>query len=301
MNVTNAATAPLRLLKSATQEKPPLNITAGGFSLSDPDRWARNTAARFIVAEEGTVRNDAGNHITYDDLDGKPVYSLAEWRKKRRKGTLTIGHGHTSRRLKPGTEWSDKEAQIQFKIDFDAAEARMRKALKGGIEIPAAAYIGIMDIYYNVGSAGAGLRKIINRGQWDRLPSKLLEYVNSGGVVVQGLVDRRRRAVNMLEASTPEAAETFIKGISVTPGPSAGITQDKQPKSLFGQIWAYVLLGLGGLWEWMTSATVQIWELAVALFILIPPEVASQMLGISVIGLLFWAVVKTAHHYKGGD
>lgn len=61
----------------------------------------------------------------------------------------------------------------------------------------------LIDFTFNLGSGqlrSSTLRKRVNAGQWDAVPSELRKWVRGGGRVLRGLVLRREADVNLVIA-----------------------------------------------------------------------------------------------------
>lgn len=55
-------------------------------------------------------------------------------------------------------------------------------------------YAAILDFIYNLGAGSyqaSTLRRVINAGEWDRVPAQLKRWVNAGGRRMRGLEIRR--------------------------------------------------------------------------------------------------------------
>ena len=69
-----------------------------------------------------------------------------------------------------------------------------------GIDSPSRA-AAIIDFTFNLGSGNlrmSTLRRRVNEGRWDAVPSELMKWVLAGGRVLPGLVRRRRAEVDLI-------------------------------------------------------------------------------------------------------
>lgn len=138
--------------------------------------WKLEYAARFVSRWEGFLP------VAYlDTIASPPVY--------------TIGYGHSEYAAPPhvheGDRWSEAKAMEVLTRDLrKTAEAvdekiKHRLTFRQRIALISAAYnlgVGILNV----------LAPMINRGEIQRAANKLLEYDHAGGVVVQGLLNRRK-------------------------------------------------------------------------------------------------------------
>lgn len=138
-----------------------------------------------IMAWEGFVP------YAYDDFDPP---------KNRRRiqpgdtvnGTLTIGFGSTGPHVKPGMEISRADAEKLLRQDLD----RFERAVDMSVTVPLNdnQFAALVSFSFNVGVEAfkrSTLLKKLNAGQYDAVPSELMKWVNSKGVKMAGLVNRR--------------------------------------------------------------------------------------------------------------
>jgi lysozyme len=107
-------------------------------------------------------------------------------------GTLTIGFGSTGPHVRPGMEISRAEAEALLRRDLE----RFEKVVDGTITVPLNdnQFAALVSFAFNVGVdafAKSALRKRLNAGQYDAVPTELMKWVNSKGKRVPGLVNRR--------------------------------------------------------------------------------------------------------------
>lgn len=142
----------------------------------DRRHWELQYAARFVAKWEGFLPT-----AYLDTIASPPV--------------LTQGYGHTRYAgdpiPQPGTTWSENKAMHVLTHDLRetarAVDAKIRQKLsfRQRIALISAAYNlgpGILD----------ALAPMINAGRIKAAADKLLEYDHAGGVVVEGLLNRRK-------------------------------------------------------------------------------------------------------------
>lgn len=106
-------------------------------------------------------------------------------------GVWTCGWGSTGVGVVPGQAWSQEYADQRMREDADHF-ARSTLALCPGLEGNRLSVIA--DFAYNVGLGalkGSTLRKRVNAGMDDAVPTELAKWVRGGGRVLPGLVKRR--------------------------------------------------------------------------------------------------------------
>lgn len=121
-------------------------------------------------------------------------------------GYPTIGWGH----LLSYEKWADlskwdhlnpitqEYADDLFDHDLLKAQSQMLRLID--FELTARQEGAILDFVFNVGSGnfqGSTLRRVINRKDFDGVPTQLMRWVKAGGITLRGLVRRRQAEVNM--------------------------------------------------------------------------------------------------------
>jgi lysozyme len=139
-------------------------------------RWKPEYAARFVAKWEGLLTT-----AYLDTIASPPVW--------------TIGYGHSEYAAPPhvhaGERWSEAKAMDVLTRDLRATaravdeKIHVRLTFRQRIALISAAYnlgIGILNV----------LAPMINAGHMKAAANKLLEYDHAGGVVVEGLSNRRK-------------------------------------------------------------------------------------------------------------
>lgn len=138
--------------------------------------WDLDYAARFVAKWEGFIE------VAYlDEIASPPV--------------LTIGFGHSEYAAPPhvhvGERWTEEKAMTVLTNDL----RNTAKAVDAAITHPITfrQRIALISAAYNLGvSVLDGLAPLINKGKIEAAANKLLQYDHAGGVVVQGLLNRRK-------------------------------------------------------------------------------------------------------------
>ncbi len=113
-------------------------------------------------------------------------------------GVLTCGYGSTGPDIKPGTTWTQEQAEARMAED---AEIHARATRKLCPRIEGDAWGAIADFSYNLGAtrlAGSTLRRRLNAGDVNGAKAELAKWVRGGGRVLLGLVVRRAAEAALL-------------------------------------------------------------------------------------------------------
>lgn len=165
--------------------------------------------------------------FVYDDL--RPVrgakYGYREWRGEKPEGTLTIGYGHTDKarhplKIRPGLVITEAQACEILDVDLDECEEEVRRLIK--VPLTQGMFDALVSFQFNTGAlAESTLRKLLNRGLYDRAPDEFRRYVFSKGRRLRGLERRRSGEIDLWlarPAKEPIAyAEEGIPSASVVP------------------------------------------------------------------------------------
>lgn len=141
------------------------------------------------------------------------------------RGTVTIGFGHTDAagnlRIQPGMRLDRLQAEDLALRDMAPCESAVNRALK--VEVTQHQFDGLVDAYFNCPAAALAAIRLVNAGQAEAVPAKLLQYVSArdrttGQLVrVKGLVNRRNAEIAWF--NTPDRAES--------PQPPAPLADDE--------------------------------------------------------------------------
>jgi lysozyme len=139
-------------------------------------RWKLEYAARFVAKWEGFLPT-----AYLDTIASPPV--------------LTQGYGHTKYAGKPyprsGTTWSQEKAMEVLTHDLRETAKAVDEKIKHRLTFRQR--IALISAAYNLGPGILdALAPMINRGEIKQAANKLLEYDHAGGVVVEGLLNRRK-------------------------------------------------------------------------------------------------------------
>lgn len=144
----------------------------------------------------------------YDDkvaprlIDGKRQY--VEWDGGAVRGTLTIGWGHTdaagpiriagvSPKIVKGLRITAEQADQILDDDLAPCVAAVNRAIK--VPVTQHQADALYDLDFNCPSAIPHVSSLVNTGDWPGAERVMLQYVNSQGERMQGLVNRRNAEI----------------------------------------------------------------------------------------------------------
>lgn len=142
----------------------------------------------------------------YDDLVVNKDGSYPEWSGWRPKGTLTIGFGHTDDakhplKIKKGLRITREQAEEILAVDLDECEDDVSRMVK--VALTNNQFASLVSFQFNTGALGKStLLKVLNKGDYEGVPSELRKWVNSKGKKLRGLVRRREAEVNLWNQSS---------------------------------------------------------------------------------------------------
>src|SRR5262249_1152645 len=140
--------------------------------------WSLLWAARFVARWEGWLPT-----AYLDTLASPPV--------------LTQGYGHTKYAGSPipreGTRWSRAYGLAVLARDCRSAAAAVDQDVRPRLTVRQR--IALISFVFNLGPGilpGSDLLRALDEGRMHDAANLMLEYDHAGGVVVQGLLNRRR-------------------------------------------------------------------------------------------------------------
>jgi lysozyme len=150
----------------------------------------------FIAAHEGSVKKN-GLHWIYDDHTGRPINDYNA------RGFATIGYGHliTEAEKRQGlflNGINEEQALDLLSRDLSIAEGGVLRAVK--VPLTQNEFDALVSFTFNVGAGNLNsstLLRLLNAGNKRDVPAQFLRWDKSKGVVLQGLVRRRRDEANL--------------------------------------------------------------------------------------------------------
>lgn len=137
-------------------------------------RWRLSWAARFVAKWEGW------SPIAFLDTIASPPVP-------------TAGYGHTGPDVRVGERWSKTKGLRILTKDLRAAARAVDRAFH--VKLTARQRIALISLAFNCGPGaveGSTLQRKLNAGDYLGAANEFLEWSHAGGVVVQGLLNRRR-------------------------------------------------------------------------------------------------------------
>lgn len=134
--------------------------------------WSRTWAARFVAKWEGF------EPVAVSDTIASPPVE-------------TIGFGHTGN-VRPGERWTHEHALRVLDKDIAWAAAAVAEKVKHKLTVRQR--MALISFVFNLGPGvlEGSLLHLLNSGRLVEAADKMLEYDHAGGVVVEGLLNRRR-------------------------------------------------------------------------------------------------------------
>jgi lysozyme len=137
-------------------------------------RWQLAWAARFVARWEGFLGS------AYLDTIASP----AVW---------TIGYGHTGPDVHPGQRISRARALTLLARDLRFAARAVARSIH--VPLTARQRIALISLAFNCGPGavdGSTLQRELNARRYRRAADCFLDWSHAGGVVVEGLLNRRK-------------------------------------------------------------------------------------------------------------
>ena len=112
-------------------------------------------------------------------------------------GVWTIGYGHT-KGVEPGDEWSEDHANHMLEIELEEYEGYVNKYVTA--PLGQNQFDALVSWTYNLGGgnlSASTMLKVLNAGEYDEVPNRMLRWNKAGGKVLEGLTRRRQAEADM--------------------------------------------------------------------------------------------------------
>ena len=112
-------------------------------------------------------------------------------------GVWTIGFGHT-KGVEEGQTCSIEDAASMLADEMDEYEGYINNMVK--VDLQQHEFDALVAWVYNLGPTNLGestMLKVLNGGQFDRVPDEMNRWTRAGGEILEGLV-RRRQAESLM-------------------------------------------------------------------------------------------------------
>lgn len=140
-------------------------------------------------------------------------------------GFCTIGYGHLIKRSRcdgsEPTDWQDgiTEPEGEGLLVTDMKDAQIAVMLAVTTKLTDTQYAALCDFVFNVGAGNfrkSKLLLVVNAAQHDQVANQLLRWVKAGGKEVPGLVNRRKREIELYYQGmlTPRAVPALGEDLS---------------------------------------------------------------------------------------
>lgn len=113
-------------------------------------------------------------------------------------GVWTCGWGATGPDVNKATRWTQEEADARLKNDVQRHYEDMCRLVK--VELTQGQVDGLTDWIYNLGApklASSTLLRVLNFGEYTKVPDQIRRWVYAGGEVNERLKQRREREVSL--------------------------------------------------------------------------------------------------------
>jgi lysozyme len=117
-------------------------------------------------------------------------------------GVWTIGYGHTGREVHGGMIITEDQADVLLHSDVAGAVACVNRAVTANIT--QCQFDALVDFTFNLGYGrllGSTLLRDINAGEFDLVSPQFLLWDHAGGVVVPGLLARRKAERDLFQSA----------------------------------------------------------------------------------------------------
>lgn len=152
-------------------------------------------------------------------------------------GVMTIGYVHTGPEVVEGWRITAARARALLKTDLEAAARRLEARIgKGVVEaLTPSQYAALLSFVFNLGvNPKWTIWKVLEARRFDEVPPQLMRFVNAGGRVVQGLVNRRaaecalwHEPTDAVPQETPPSSTTRATPTPPTPADSKPLVASK--------------------------------------------------------------------------
>ena len=112
-------------------------------------------------------------------------------------GVWTIGFGHT-KGVEEGQTCSIEDAESMLADEMDEYEGYINNMVK--VDLQQHEFDALVAWVYNLGPTNLGestMLKVLNGGQFERVPDEMNRWTRAGGEILEGLV-RRRQAESLM-------------------------------------------------------------------------------------------------------
>ena len=131
---------------------------------------------------------------------------------------VTIGYGTTKidgKAIKLGTKITKEQAEAYLRADLEAFAARVASLIK--VKLTNNQFGALVSFAYNIGLGAfekSTLLRLLNAGDYKSVPAQLRRWNKNDGKVMQGLINRREKEIELWsDATTPlESTEKPVDG-----------------------------------------------------------------------------------------
>lgn len=147
-------------------------------------------------------------------------------------GVLTVGFGHTGPEVVEGQTITRTRARALLKTDLEMAAARLEARIGAAVieALTAPQYAALLSFVFNLGAnVSWTIWKVLKARRFDEVPPQLMRFVNAGGRVVHGLVNRRAAECALWHEAKGAPAETELPSSVTRASPTPPTPADSKP------------------------------------------------------------------------
>lgn len=114
-------------------------------------------------------------------------------------GVWTIGYGHT-KGVQEGDEWSESHANDMLELELEEYEGYINDCVE--VSLSQNQFDALVSWVYNLGPANlksSTMLKVLNLGDFPKVPEQIKRWNKAGGKVLQGLIRRREAEALLFE------------------------------------------------------------------------------------------------------
>lgn len=166
-------------------------------------------------------------------------------------GIWTIGYGSTGPHVTPGLKITAQQAEDLLRKDL----VRFEQAVNRLVTVPLTQYQydALVSLAFNIGVTAfekSTLLKVLNKGQYDKVPDQIARWNMAGGKRVQGLVNRRSAEIGLWNkgqfvsshgvrasvSTSPNTVVAAVGGAAAAGGAAVATVASEQPESITSTI-----------------------------------------------------------------
>lgn len=163
-------------------------------------------------------------------------------------GNLTIGYGHCADDVYQGQVITERDAERILLNDLVRFENNVNKYVNT-YELNQNQFDALVSFAYNIGSVDEMLR--YGAIELKGIPDRMLLYVHAGDEVVEGLVNRRKKEVELFNTPVKVIHDISYYAHLIADTIQGKYGVDEQREKALGQDYKIVQGGINTLWDYI--------------------------------------------------